>query len=135
MQEEQKQAILLLRSQGEPYAKIADYLELSPNTVKSFCCRNKVAPPIGESQTAVKETTLSVCKNCGSALTQTTGGRKKIFCSDKCRYTWWNWNKHKKFYRLTCQYCGKNFINFGSQNRKFCSRECYLLSRHDKASL
>lgn len=129
MQEEQKQAILLLRSKGESYAKIADYLELSLNTVKSFCCRNKVTPP-STSQTVVKETTLGVCKNCGAALAQTTGGRKKIFCSDKCRYAWWN--KHKKLYRLNCQHCGRPFISFGSKNKKFCSRECYVLNRHIK---
>lgn len=61
---------------------------------------------------------------------QKPGAKKKSFCSDRCRYIWWNHSRNKRPYRLVCQHCGRDFISFGNQNRKFCGRECYLLSRY-----
>lgn len=129
MHEKQKQAIAMLRLQGGSYAEIADYLNLSPNTVKSFCLRNKITPV---SQTGLEDVDnpKGICKNCGAALEQVPGGRKKTFCSDRCRYIFWNRSRREKPYRLTCQHCGRKFISFGNKNRAYCSRECYVLSRH-----
>lgn len=125
MQEEQKQAILSLRSEGESYAEIADYLGMSPNTVKSFCRRRQANPP----QTAA-ENSPDICRNCGTPLTQANGHRKKSFCSDRCRYIWWNHTRRGKPYWLTCKHCGRKFISLGSRNRKFCSRECRNSARY-----
>ena len=71
-----------------------------------------------------------VCKNCGEPLKQTPGARRKVFCDNHCRYEWWNRTRAKKPYLLTCYHCGKQFTSYGNRKRKFCGRECYLLSRY-----
>lgn len=121
--EHQKEAILTMRQQGCSYPAIAERLILSPNTVKSICRRNgvRVLP--------TEKSAPDICKNCGAPLQQNTG-RKKTFCSDKCRYAWWNQSRRKEPYQLTCFYCGRKFISFGNKKRKFCGRECYILSRY-----
>ena len=43
MTEEQKEQIKDLRGKGEGYKKIAQYIGLSENTVKSFCWQEKAA--------------------------------------------------------------------------------------------
>ena len=40
MTDQQKEQIAILRSQGYGYKRIAQIMELSDNTVKSFCKRN-----------------------------------------------------------------------------------------------
>ena len=45
MTEEQKEQIKDLRGKGEGYKKIAQYIGLSENTVKSFCRRMNAAKP------------------------------------------------------------------------------------------
>jgi len=120
----QKEAILVMRRQGCSYPVIAERLLLLPNTVKSICYRSgvKVQPAADKPHT--------VCKNCGAPLEQSVGGRKKTFCSDKCRYDWWNRTRSKQPYQLICLYYGKKFISYGNRKRKFCGRECYILSRY-----
>lgn len=120
----QKETILAMRQQGISYARIAEELILSLNTVKSVCRRNgiKISRP--------EERPSGVCKTCGEPLRQVAGGRQKTFCSDKCRYLWWNRSRCRHPYRLTCSYCGKQFISYGNKSRKFCGRDCYSLSRY-----
>ena len=131
MHEEQKQAATALRLQGESYAGIADYLDLPLNTVKSFCRRNKITP-LSQAGLQGMDNPKGVCKNCGAILDQTPGGRKKTFCSDRCRYSFWNRSRRQKPYRLICQRCGRKFISLGNKNKAFCSRECYMLNRSRK---
>lgn len=117
----QKQMILTMRQQGSSYAEIADILSLSPNTVKSICRR---------SNTKVTWQGTAICKNCGKPLVRTPRAKAKTFCSDSCRYAWWNRVRSKRMYRLTCQYCGEQFVSCGNKTRKFCGRECYLHSKN-----
>lgn len=119
----QKQTITNLRMQGLTYVEIAAVTELSANTVKSFCRRNHIHPLPSE------PTTSGICKNCGRPLKQLPGAKQRIFCSDKCRYAWWNKNRQKQPYHLLCHYCGREFISYGNRKRRFCGRECYLLDR------
>lgn len=126
LSEQEKQAIWTMRSEGQSYLEIADTFALSPNTVKSICYRSGIKPAL---QTADRP---DRCKNCGKPLNQVSSGRKKSFCSDQCRYAWWNQRRSKKPYRLVCYQCGKEFISYGNRKRQFCSRECYLLSRQGK---
>lgn len=119
-----KDAILTMRRQGCSYQEIARQLILSPNTVKSVCRRSDLQSPTPEMST------LDTCKNCGASLPPGYRGRKRTFCSDKCRYAWWNQSRRKQPYRLTCYCCGRPFISYGNRKRKFCSRECYILSRY-----
>lgn len=121
-----KQSILMLRQQGESFTEIAKLLSLSPNTVKSICHRSSIHTLPAE------KIDLYVCKNCGKPLIQMPGKKQKSFCSTGCRTAWWNKTRSRKPYRLTCYCCGKEFISFGNRRKKFCSRECYRLSRYSK---
>ena len=124
MKPEVQKIILEMRQQGCSYTEIGDSLLLSPNTVKSICRRKDTKRKFKEKPTS------DVCKNCGSPLKHLPGHRKKMFCSDRCRYTWWNKKRHKRPYRLICQCCGKEFVSIGNKKRRFCGRECYILSRY-----
>lgn len=118
-----RQAILKMREDGASYAEIAGFFSLSPNTVKSICYRNGIQTSPGNCYEA------GVCKNCGKPLSQPPSDRRRLFCSDQCRYQWWNRSRSRKPYRLTCYCCGKEFISFGNRKKKFCSQECYRHSR------
>lgn len=83
MTPKQKQSIEIMRQNGLSYSQIADRLKLSVNTVKSFCRRadsHAVNNPI--------------CKQCGKTLRIKPKSKPKTFCTDTCRYTWWN--HHRK---------------------------------------
>lgn len=127
MTNKQKQAVREMRQRGETYSAIAKMLGLSPNTIKSFCHRENIS-----SNSVYIES--NKCKNCSAPLTQLSGVKQRIFCSDKCRYTWWNKNRQyaecKRRYILTCLYCGSNFESYGNKHRKYCGRECYNHSRY-----
>lgn len=124
MTDQQKQAIRDMRFQNMSYAAIANTLMLSVNTVKSFCRRENISTSyISENQ--------GRCKNCGGVLQHYPGAKRRIFCGDKCRYTWWNrQRKHiNRKYHLTCYGCGTEFES-SNKHRKYCGRECYFRSRY-----
>ncbi|MBR0484722.1 MAG: RNA polymerase subunit sigma-70, partial [Oscillospiraceae bacterium] len=77
MTDTQKAAALHLRSKGRSFAQIAAELDLSVNTVKSFCSRNKGS---------------LLCLCCRTPIQQPKRTRQKKFCSDHCRMQWWNAN-------------------------------------------
>ena len=124
MTREQKSAVIRLRTDGVTYSDIAQRLNLSINTVKSFYRR-------------FKDTTdgsiSAVCKCCGKPIVQPNGTRPKIFCSDKCRMNWWNSHRDevrkKAVYNYRCECCGKLFQAYGNKHRKYCGRSCYVKSR------
>ena len=122
MNKEQKASIIKMRSDGMTFSEIANQLQLSINTVKSFYRRN-----------AKTKSQFETCMHCGKPIVQTEHKRQKKFCSDKCRTSWWNAHQEqinkKAFYTLVCQYCGKEFESYGNKNRKYCSRACYQQSR------
>lgn len=98
MTDKQKRTIREMRRYGFTYLTIAETLGLSVNTVKSFCFRAK---------TEIRVTNENLCKNCGIPLIRIAGAKPKTFCSDKCRYTWWNkvrsLQKQKVSNRLICR--------------------------------
>ena len=110
---------------GMGYQRIADHLDLSPNTVKSFLQRH---PP---------QRGLILCQHCGNPVPQNRGRKEKKYCSDKCRMAYWNSHKDEvnkqAYYTLVCQHCGKEFISYGNRNRKYCDRECYANARRGAA--
>ena len=69
MNKEQKASIIKMRSDGMTFSKIANQLQLSINTVKSFYRRN-----------AKIETPLEACMHCGKPIVRTKHKRQNKFC-------------------------------------------------------
>ena len=129
----QKERIGHMRLNGESYAGIADALGLSRNTVKSFCLRNIRATPHEEKACPVNN---GVCVQCGKVFVLCPGHRQRRFCTDRCRMTWWNAHrdllKSASIVEHTCACCGKHFMGYARQQRKFCSHACYIAHRYKK---
>ena len=128
MTNEQKFQIAAYRKAGKGYKQIAKELDLSANSVKSYCRRNGLC-----NETLEKNLPESACENCGKSIEQKKGKKKKRFCSDKCRNQWWNAHldqvKRKAVYEYICPTCGKPFSVYGNAKRKYCSHVCYVRGR------
>ena len=74
---------------------------------------------------------VDICPNCGGLFSQNARGRRKKFCSEKCRTAWnhrhpkpENWKNTSR--TVICPECGKEFTatrEYGHL-RKYCSRAC-----------
>lgn len=108
-----------LRQQGWGYKKIAKELSITIGTVRYACSKDENDPEL-----------ISNCKNCGLKIKSLKGKKSKIFCSDKCRLTWWNNNQNKvdkkAYYSHQCIHCNKKFSAYGNNKRLYCSQECYI---------
>ena len=122
MTKQEIETLNLMRSRDKSAADIAIALGLSVNTVRSYIRRH---PP--------KDAVQLGCRQCGKPVMQHKGRKAKYFCSDRCRNAWWNAHpekvQRKAYYRLTCQFCGKEFVSYGNKHRKYCSRLCYADAR------
>ena len=112
-----KNEINAMRLAGAKASEIAQRLGIPASTVRTHIRRHPEIP------------NTVVCPTCGKRVMQGSGGRKKKYCSDRCRMAWWNSHPediHRKaYYTLTCQHCGREFESYGNQKRKYCSRACY----------
>ena len=128
MTKQEIETLNLMRSHDKSAADIAIALGLSVNTVRSYIRRH---PP--------KDAVQVGCRQCGKPVMQHKGRKAKYFCSDRCRNAWWNAHpekvQRKAYYRLTCQFCGKEFVSYGNKNRKYCSRLCYADARRSRSVL
>ena len=119
MTEEQKRMIQAMRDAGQSTGQIAAALEISVNTVKSYCRRHQKSK--------------DYCKNCGAPLVQVPVGRRRLYCSDACRYAWWDKHRdqmqRRAVYFVTCAGCGMEFESYGKQRRRYCSHQCYVRTR------
>lgn len=126
MTKQEIEMLNLMRSHDKSAADIAIALGLSVNTVRSYIRRH---PP--------KDAVQVGCRQCGKPVLQAKGRKAKYFCSDRCRNAWWNVHpekvQRKAYYRLTCQFCGKEFVSYGNKNRKYCSRLCYADARRSRS--
>jgi len=107
-----------------------DLMELQgkrPEKIKKPKKAQKREPP------QYANTPEGVCPQCGKEIYQRLKMRRRIFCSDKCRLTWWSNNRsllnHKAVYIFVCQHCGRTFEDYGNSHRKYCDRDCYRASR------
>lgn len=116
---EEKSKIYQLKKEGYGYKKIANELGLSVSSVQSFLKRNPMDLEL-----------LGTCKRCGMTIQSIKGKKRKQFCSDRCRWDWWNSHikevNKKAFYTLTCKHCGKEFTAYGNQKRVYCCHDCYV---------
>lgn len=110
--------------QGLGYSEIARKLNMSVNTVKSYCQRNGLKRT-GESAPSTND----VCRRCGCALVHTPGRKRKQFCSDICRLCWWHEHRYmsKTAKGVKCVACGREFIT--DRGQKYCSHGCYIRMR------
>ncbi len=124
MTTEEKARVSELRAQGYAFSRISQITGIPLNTVKSFCYRNPCAAGV------------TLCRQCGKAVRQTPGARKKIFCSNSCRLIWWN--SHPEQVRRTrkthvCLQCGQSFETH-IDKQIYCSRACYADARRTEAA-
>ena len=130
MTDKQKMKIVEYRNQGRSYTEISKLMDLSINSIKTYCKRHGLGGSAAYSA-AVPE--ISRCEMCGKEIQQNPRRKRKRFCSDRCRMAWWNSHqdqvKRKANYEFTCPYCKKIFISYGNANRKYCSHSCYIEDR------
>lgn len=128
MTDAQKIQIGNLRAAGLGYKKIAEKMELSENTVKTYCRRHGLGGNVAQ-QVSVQSNDAHLCLCCGVPVEQKPKRKEKKFCSDKCRNKWWNSNldkvKRKAIYSFECPTCKEPFTAYGNAKRKYCSLECY----------
>lgn len=129
MTETEKLKISKLRRDGLGYKKIAAVLDLPVNSVKTYLRRH----PANEDATAIPD----FCEMCGKPIIQIPHRKHKRFCSDSCRFSWWNAHPDKGGKRtlntFTCIYCGRTFQS-GARDRRYCSRDCYAKARKKAVS-
>lgn len=88
-------SITILRSHNYSYAAIGRALNLSANTVKSVCRRTGIRTATSTRKTKAENDSITVCRNCGKPLMPTSSKRRQ-FCSEQCRYTYWNQKRSTK---------------------------------------
>jgi len=124
MTNKQKSTIKALRAIGWTYAKIAEVVGISIDTVKSFCLRQGV-----NIRKTHDDDGNALCKHCGKLLKQVAGGRSRVFCSNKCRYKWWNIYRpflgRKNTAVIVCLYCKVPFAAYSTGSRQYCSIACH----------
>jgi len=130
MTSEEKREAVRLRHSGLSYSKIAATLNISENTVKSFCRRNSISGSASTHTDEADKKDIGGCKQCGKSLAQIPKQKQKKFCCPECRFAWWNANREhmakKAVYHFKCKCCGKKFDSYGNKNRKYCSHACYI---------
>lgn len=132
MTTEEKIKIREMRLKGIGYKAIATELNIARDAVRSFCKRNHLDGTGEVAKLNYEESKGKLCLNCGTKLINSEGrGRKKLFCSDKCRAGWWS--RHPKsspsVVVKSCAGCGRKFKSKKSANRKYCSYNCYQKTR------
>lgn len=127
MTNEQKLKIKDLIESGLSYGQISNKLGIPRSTISSFYKAHL------EKDRTSSTADFHKCKNCGNPLEFTDGKRKKTFCSQSCRLSWWakhpEMKNRKAIYSFTCKTCGSAFNSYGNSKRIYCSRKCYIQDR------
>ena len=125
MTDAEKKLIDQYRRQGLGSSEIAERLNLSVNTVKSYFRRNAVEAVA----TDVDAAPLAKCKQCGKQMSGKPDKRRKQFCSAQCRYQWWHLHRGDSINATdhTCLSCGRVFRT--NRQQKYCCHECYIIAR------
>lgn len=126
-----------LRVRGTGYRSIASVVGLSRDIVRNYCKAHGLDGYAAALTLNVRERIQNgyACQFCGKELQQPETGRKRKFCSEKCRRDWWKAHpeeirrKPTAFYSGVCAFCGKEFTSYGNNGRKYCSHACYVQAR------
>lgn len=147
MTKEERKQIGIMRAAGMGYARIAAALDMSVNSVKSYCRRHGLTGDCsipdslsethaGEAASGPPQYGATACEQCGSPVRQEAGRKKRRFCSDACRQAWWASHRdemsRKAVRNFVCEYCGMQFSRYGVSDRRYCSRSCAALARRRK---
>ena len=129
----EKNLIDIYRKNGMGCTEIARNLNLSVNTVKSYCRRNNVTASAVSKRSGETVEELKAkgnkCRQCGAVLQQTAHRKARQFCSDACRLQWWHTNRHASANaeEKVCPACRMRFVT--NRGQKYCSHACYIASR------
>lgn len=134
MTNDERIKIIKLREAGAGYMKIAKELNINLSTVKSFCKRKINVGAVSVESIIAEENDGFHCLNCGKELENRNTPRKRKFCCDECRQKYWNTHreliKRKNGRTVTCNHCHKDFIVYGTADRKYCSIKCFMDERY-----
>ena len=121
----EKEKIRYWRGEGLGYKAVAAKTGISESAVKGYCQRSGMGV----------EYKPGACRQCGAALVQKSGTRKK-YCSSACRNAWWNAHAYlretKASDRRACAFCGREFFSSASAGRRYCGHPCYIAARFGK---
>lgn len=143
MDKETVRKLYTLRIKEEKsYGDIAAELELSANTVKSYCLRHdlgdaRIQRPKPSRNEIVKarppkkpRPAIGYCKECGKAFIQPLRGNLRIYCSDLCKHRH-EMNNPRSYIPRFCEVCGKLIKERDHRKvRKYCSLDCYRTARY-----
>ena len=133
-EEHEKSQIKELRQRGASYGIIAQMLGCKPEKVASYCRRRGINGCAFDPANAMNfiDNPTAICKQCGGTFKLPLTGRKRMFCSTKCKDKWWSKNKDKLRTNQNrvrkCLGCDEYFTP-ASDKRKYCSMLCYHESR------
>ncbi len=159
MTREQQDEIRRLRAMGEGYKKIGALLNLSVNTVKSFCRReaDREHDRSAEQEAATSLSTVtneesdmgnrqeehgsveriasdaSLCLRCQKPITSQGKRRTRKFCSDSCKVAYWRTQAKPNGEWRRCAGCGRLLFGHDS-HRKYCSHGCYISHRFGRTN-
>lgn len=122
MTDTQKIRIERMRKNGMEFSEIAEATGTSVDSVRMHCKRMGIEPARDK---------VDCCLSCGAPLVRKGAGRKPIYCSETCRVRGWyaiRRSTGKGCVTIKCANCGKEFFAL-SNDRKYCSHECYILGR------
>lgn len=141
MTEQQKLQIRKLRQQGLGYQAIGKTLNLSRDSVRSYCKNHELNGVSVEVQMNTKERIANgdACAFCAGPLEHASTGRPRRFCSDLCRRSYWKLHRAEGqkgsdvTYTMECAYCHRTFESYSNKNRKYCCHQHYVLDRYGQS--
>ena len=140
MTEEQGIQIVKLRGQGLGYKQIASMVNLSRDSVRSYCKHRGLTGYVEAVQMNMKELVKNgeACGFCGGPMKKASTGRPRRCCSEECRRRYWKGHRseirksEKAIYIRVCPYCNETFESYGNKNRRYCCHEHYIKNRFYK---
>lgn len=138
MTEEQKLQIRKLRQQGLGYQAIGKMVNLTRDSVRSYCKNHGLQGVRLAVEMNTKERIKNgeACAYCAGPIKKAKTGRPARFCCEVCRRSYWKAHRdegkksEKATYTMECKYCHKIFESYGNKTRKYCCHAHYVLDRY-----